>query len=105
MLMDEAFGALDALTRESLQVMLQGICEQTTIGVLFVPHSIDEAIFLSDRILVMTTPGHVIREAPVALPKPRADYDWRDSDEYRSLRAEIWSVLENESSLQAEAAS
>jgi NitT/TauT family transport system ATP-binding protein len=104
MLMDEPFGALDALTRESLQIMLQKICDQTKIAVLFVTHSIDEAIFLSDRILVMTTPGHVIKEAKVDLPKPRADYNWRDSDEYRTLRADIWSVLENESSLQTETA-
>jgi len=103
LLMDEPFGALDALTRESLQIMLQKICQQTDIAVLFVTHSIDEAIFLSDRILVMTTPGHVIKEATVNLKKPRADYNWRDSDEYTSLRADIWSVLETESALQTEA--
>jgi NitT/TauT family transport system ATP-binding protein len=102
LLMDEPFGALDALTREGLQIMLQQICDQTDIAVLFVTHSIDEAIFLSDRVLVMTTPGHVIKEAPVSLPKPRADYNWRDSDEYRSLRADIWDVLESESVLQTE---
>jgi NitT/TauT family transport system ATP-binding protein len=102
LLMDEPFGALDALTREGLQIMLQKICDQTDIAVLFVTHSIDEAIFLSDRVLVMTTPGHVIKEAAVSLPKPRADYNWRDSDEYRSLRADIWDVLESESVLQNE---
>ena len=63
-------------------------------------YSIDEAIFLSDRILVMTTPGHVIKEVTVNLPKPRSEYDWRDSDEYRSLRSEIWNVLESEAALQ-----
>jgi NitT/TauT family transport system ATP-binding protein len=103
MLMDEPFGALDALTRESLQIMLQKICQQTEITVLFVTHSIDEAIFLSDRIVVMTTPGHVIKEVEVTLPKPRADYNWRDSEEYSTLRADIWSVLEAESALTAEA--
>jgi len=100
MLMDEPFGALDALTRESLQIMLQKICDQTEIAVLFVTHSIDEAIFLSDRILVMTTPGHVIKEVTVNLPKPRSEYDWRDSDEYRTLRSDIWNVLESEAALQ-----
>lgn len=104
MLMDEPFGALDALTRESLQIMLQKICDQTEIAVLFVTHSIDEAIFLSDRILVMTTPGHVIKEATVNLAKPRSEYDWRGTEEYRSLRADIWSVLEHESVLQTETA-
>jgi NitT/TauT family transport system ATP-binding protein len=103
LLMDEPFGALDALTREGLQIMLQKICDQTDIAVLFVTHSIDEAIFLSDRVLVMTTPGHVIKEAPVNLPKPRSDYNWRDSDEYRSLRADIWDVLESESVISNEA--
>jgi NitT/TauT family transport system ATP-binding protein len=105
LLMDEPFGALDALTRESLQIMLQKICANTDIAVLFVTHSIDEAIFLSDRVLVMTTPGHVIKEAPVDLKKPRADYNWRDSEEYTSLRADIWEVLESEASLQNEALS
>ena len=100
MLMDEPFGALDALTRESLQIMLHKICDQTEIAVLFVTHSIDEAIFLSDRVLVMTTPGHVIKEATVNLAKPRSEYDWRDSDEYRTLRSDIWSVLEHEATLQ-----
>ena len=104
LLMDEPFGALDALTRESLQIMLQRICDQTSIAVLFVTHSIDEAIFLSDRIVVMTTPGHVIKEVPVNLRKPRSEYDWRDSDEYRTLRSDIWNVLEKESSLQTDAA-
>ena len=60
LLMDEPFGALDALTREHLQVMLQDVCADRNLTILFVTHSIDEAIFLSDRIVLMTTPGRVI---------------------------------------------
>jgi len=97
LLMDEPFGALDALTREHLQIMLQRICAERELTVLFVTHSIDEAILLSDRIVLMTTPGHVIKELNVGLEKPRSDYDWRGTDEYRELRSDIWSVLQTES--------
>jgi NitT/TauT family transport system ATP-binding protein len=96
LLMDEPFGALDALTRENLQIVLQRICMERGLTVLFVTHSIDEAIFLSDRIVVMTTPGHVIKEETVALGKPRSDVNWRDTDEFRRLRADLWSVLQAE---------
>jgi NitT/TauT family transport system ATP-binding protein len=96
LLMDEPFGALDALTREHLQEMLQGICAERNLTVLFVTHSIDEAIFLSDRIIVMGTPGRVMAETKVNLPKPRAAYDWRKEPEYQKLRSETWEMLHGE---------
>jgi NitT/TauT family transport system ATP-binding protein len=96
LLMDEPFGALDALTREHLQAMLQGICAERGLTVLFVTHSIDEAIFLSDRIIVMGTPGRVMAEMRVDLPKPRADYDWRKTPEYTRLRGETVEMLHSE---------
>jgi NitT/TauT family transport system ATP-binding protein len=96
MLMDEPFGALDALTREYLQGMVQRICAQTKLTVLLVTHSVDEAIFLSDRIIVMGNQGRVIRELSVDLPRPRDDVDWRATDEYTRLRGEVWSLLKHE---------
>ena len=96
MLMDEPFGALDALTREHLQALLQKICTERHLTVLFVTHSIDEAIFLSDRMVVMGVPGRVIEQHTVNLPRPRADYDWRSTPEYKELRAATWSVLQTE---------
>jgi NitT/TauT family transport system ATP-binding protein len=97
LLMDEPFGALDALTREYLQAMVARICAQTKLTVLLVTHSVDEAIFLSDRIIVMGVQGRVIRELSVDLPRPRDDSsDWRTTEEYTRLRAEVWNLLKDE---------
>jgi NitT/TauT family transport system ATP-binding protein len=95
-LMDEPFGALDALTREHLQTMLQQICGEKDLTVLFVTHSVDEAIFLSDRIIVMGVPGRVVGEFAVELPRPRNAYDWRSAPEYTHIRGEVWRLLEQE---------
>lgn len=95
LLMDEPFGSLDALTSEQLQVMLQEICADRNLTILFVTHSIDEAIFLSDRIVVMTTPGRVITEYEVNLPRPRTGYDWRAVPHFSELRAAIRGHLES----------
>jgi NitT/TauT family transport system ATP-binding protein len=94
LLMDEPFGSLDALTREHLQVFLAEICGQKELTTLFVTHSIDEAIFLSDRIIVMGVPGRVIGEFEVTLPRPRNEFDWRATPEYTQMRANIWNLLE-----------
>jgi NitT/TauT family transport system ATP-binding protein len=96
LLMDEPFGALDALTREHLQVMLQEVCADRNLTILFVTHSIDEAIFLSDRIVLMTTPGRVIADYVVDLPLPRTTYDWRATPRYSELRTSIWDQLQAE---------
>jgi NitT/TauT family transport system ATP-binding protein len=80
LLMDEPFGALDALTREQLQVDLQRIWQSTRKTVVFVTHSIGEAVFLSDRVVVMTPrPGKIKQILPIELPRPR-DLGVRDSN-------------------------
>jgi NitT/TauT family transport system ATP-binding protein len=72
LLMDEPFGALDALTREQLMVDLEALWMARAQTVLFITHSIQEAVLLSDRILLMTPrPGRILREFPVDLPRPR----------------------------------
>lgn len=74
LLMDEPFGALDALTRETMMDELQDIWMKTGKSVLFITHSISEAVYLSDRVAVMTPrPGRIIREYPVDFPRPRND--------------------------------
>jgi NitT/TauT family transport system ATP-binding protein/sulfonate transport system ATP-binding protein len=72
LLMDEPFGALDALTREKLQQELLEIWERTKVTVIFVTHSVEEAVVLSDRIVVMTAgPGRIESDARVPLARPR----------------------------------
>ena len=74
LLMDEPFGALDALTRREMQELLTRIWEDHRLTVLFVTHDVEEAIFLSDRIVVMgIAPGRIAREFAVPLPRPRRE--------------------------------
>ncbi|GLZ09085.1 ABC transporter ATP-binding protein [Actinomadura sp. NBRC 104412] len=71
--MDEPFGALDALTRESLNVELGELAARTQTSVLFVTHGIDEAAFLADRVVVMSPrPGRIAGEVRIDLPRPRS---------------------------------
>jgi NitT/TauT family transport system ATP-binding protein len=76
--------------------MVAQICADKNLTVLFVTHSVDEAIYLSDRIVVMGTPGRVIGEYAVGLTRPRHTYDWRATTEYAEIRAEIWRLLQAE---------
>jgi NitT/TauT family transport system ATP-binding protein len=72
LLMDEPFGSLDAQTRTMMQEVLLGLWEELHTTVLFVTHDIEEAIFLADRVIVMSAgPGRVIDEVPVPLLRPR----------------------------------
>ena len=72
LLMDEPFGALDALTREKLQQELLEIWERTKVTVIFVTHSVEEAVVLSDRVVVMTAgPGRIEHDARIQLSRPR----------------------------------
>jgi NitT/TauT family transport system ATP-binding protein len=96
LLMDEPFAALDQQTRELLQGELLRIWGNIKTTVIFVTHSIDEAIFLADRVVVMTArPGTVKEIIDVGLPRPR-DGDIRASAEFNGYRARVWDVLRDE---------
>ena len=94
LLMDEPLGALDALTRAHLQDEILAIWERTHKTVLFVTHSIEEAILLSDRIYVLSgQPGTVRAEIKVDLPRPRDREDVLKDPLYSELHREIWELL------------
>lgn len=95
LLMDEPFGALDALTRANLQDELMKICAETGSTVLMVTHDVDEAVLLSDRIVMMTNgPSATIGEIlNVNLPRPRARLELADNPDYHHLRSEVLKFL------------
>ncbi|AUX44473.1 ABC transporter ATP-binding protein [Sorangium cellulosum] len=96
LMMDEPFAALDAQTRESLQAELLRIWEKSRKTILFITHSIDEAVFLGQRVAIMTSrPGRVKRIIEIP-PEIRRVEDARSSPEFGRLRHEIWTLLREE---------
>jgi NitT/TauT family transport system ATP-binding protein len=96
LLMDEPFAALDAQTRDLMQVELLRIWQEARKTVLFVTHQIDEAIYLSDRVMVMTKrPGRAKKIFAIDLPRPR-DYEMRVTPGFNDLKLEIWHALKDE---------
>jgi len=95
LLMDEPFGALDALTRAGLQDELMRIVHETRATVLMVTHDVDEAVLLSDRIVMMTNgPAATIGEVlPVTLPRPRDRLALADNTHYHNLRSRVLEFL------------
>jgi ABC-type nitrate/sulfonate/bicarbonate transport system ATPase subunit len=95
LLMDEPFGAVDAQMRSLLQDELLRICEVLDTSVLFVTHSLEEAVYLSDRILVFSArPGRQVAEVPVDLPKPRYGQDIRSSLAFVETRRHVTQLLQ-----------
>ncbi|MDF2870127.1 MAG: transporter related protein [Anaerocolumna sp.] len=97
LLMDEPFAAVDAQTRENLQDELIRIVEKTNKTVIFVTHSIDEAVLLADRVVVMTcNPGSVKEIIPINLPKPRSNATIHEARNFEEIRHYIWGLLQNQ---------
>ena len=96
LLMDEPFSALDAQTREIMQTELMRIWEEGRKTVLFVTHQIDEAVFLSDRVLVLARrPGRIQETIDVALPRPRA-LAIKRAPEFVAYVDRIWRLIEDD---------
>jgi NitT/TauT family transport system ATP-binding protein len=97
LLMDEPFGALDAITRENLQRDIAEILSREAKTTLFITHNMDEAIFFSDRIFVFgVKPGRIVEEVKVDLPRPRQADTVRASREFASIREHLWHLLSRE---------
>ena len=97
LLMDEPFSALDAQNKLLLQEELLRIWEEHKKTVVFITHSVDEAVFLGDRIMVMTAqPGKLKMFVPVPLARPRNIMELQKSPQYGELIAHIWSSLREE---------
>jgi NitT/TauT family transport system ATP-binding protein len=102
LLMDEPFGALDALTREQLQRELLQIWSRTGVTVVFVTHSVEEAVLLADRVLVMSAgPGRIENDVKINLPRPREvsspEFNTTRRDIARRLTSHIASALRAQS--------
>jgi NitT/TauT family transport system ATP-binding protein len=94
LLMDEPFAAVDAQTREVLQDELLGIWEKTGKTIIFVTHSIEEAVLLAGRVVVMTRrPGRIKSTLDIKLPRPRRASDMRASADYGSIVRRVWELL------------
>jgi NitT/TauT family transport system ATP-binding protein len=97
LLADEPFAAIDAMTREAMQGELERFVAKTRQTVIFITHSIDEAITLADRIVVISfRPGRIKEVVDVNLPRPRFDYDVKSLPEYGELRDHIWRLVKDE---------
>ena len=99
LLMDEPFGALDPLVRELLQIDLLRLLEEQARTIVFVTHSVDEAVFLSDRIVVFRAhPGEILSTIDIDLPKHRwsNDEEIKASPEFVQYRQHIWHLLKEQ---------
>ncbi len=96
LLMDEPFAAVDAQTRETLQDELLRIWEKTNKTIIFVTHSIDEAVLLADRVVVLTkNPGTIKEVVEIELPRPRTNADMRSSEDYSRITNHVWELLQS----------
>jgi NitT/TauT family transport system ATP-binding protein len=94
LLMDEPFGALDAMTREGLQDELLKIAAERSATILFVTHDLDEALYLSDRVIALASqPGRIAQIVDIPLPRPRSQVATREHPSYLPLRRVLFDLM------------
>jgi NitT/TauT family transport system ATP-binding protein len=99
LLMDEPFGALDAMTRETLQVELRRIQSESDATVIFITHDVDEAVFLADRLVVLKgKPASIGLDVRSELPVERDQVRTKETPEYLRLRHMIYDAVRHSSS-------
>ncbi len=95
MLMDEPFGALDAMTRQALQDELLQLAAEQRMTVVFITHDLEEAIYLGDRVFVLgTNPGRIIETVDVDLPRPRSQLETREDRRFLAHRHHLFGLLQ-----------
>jgi NitT/TauT family transport system ATP-binding protein len=94
LLMDEPFGALDAQTRTQLEDALLDLWTQTPRTIVFVTHDIDEAIYLSDRVIVMGgQPGRIVEDFEIDLPRPRRQIETKEDHRFSAYRRRLFEII------------
>ena len=95
MLMDEPFGALDAITRQSLQDDLLALVAEKRMTTVFITHDLEEAIYLGDRVFVLAAhPGRLIETIDVGLPSPRNQLTTREDPRFLAHRHHLFGLLQ-----------
>jgi NitT/TauT family transport system ATP-binding protein len=97
LLMDEPFASVDAQTRGDLEDLVLRVREEYGITILFVTHDIDESVYLSDRIVVLTNAPTVVKEiVDVELPSPRDQLETKELSEFAQLRAHVYRLIKRD---------
>ena len=95
MLMDEPFGALDAMTRQTLQDELMALAAERRTTTVFITHDLEEAIYLGDRVIVLSAnPGRIAQTIEVELPRPRNQLTTREDPRFLAHRHHLFGLLQ-----------
>jgi NitT/TauT family transport system ATP-binding protein len=95
LLMDEPFGALDAMTRQSLQDELLQLAGEQRMTIVFITHDLEEAIYLGDRVFVLgSNPGRIVESIDVELPRPRSQLETREDKRFLAHRHHLFGLLQ-----------
>jgi NitT/TauT family transport system ATP-binding protein len=101
LLLDEPFASVDAQTRIDLQDMVMDICQRISLSALLVTHDIDEAVFMADKVVVLSTrPARVVEQIDIDLPRPRDQLATKESPEFLRLRHHVYTLVRQQSQAQ-----